>query len=44
MKRLRGLLPQGPQVAEWEQELNALVYELYSLTPKEIRIVDEETT
>jgi len=43
MKRLQGLLPRGPQVAEWEQELNALVYELYSLTGEEIRIVEEAT-
>ena len=31
---------QGPQVAEWEQELNALVYELYGLTKDEIRMVE----
>jgi len=30
-------------VAEWEQELNALVYALYKLTDDEIRIVKEET-
>jgi len=41
MKRLRGLLPQGPQVTEWEQELNALVYELYKLTDEEAKIVEE---
>lgn len=34
---------QGPQVAEWEQELNTLVYELYGLTGEEIRIVEEVT-
>lgn len=33
---------QGPQVAEWEQELNALVYKLYRLTNEEICIVEEE--
>lgn len=43
MKRLRGLLLQAPQVAEWEQELNTLVYELYNLTSEEIRIVEEAT-
>ena len=32
---------QGPQVTEWEHELNALVYELYDLTKEEIRIVEE---
>ena len=31
---------QGPQVAEWERELNALVYELYGLTEEEIAIVE----
>ena len=31
---------QGPQVAEWERELNALVYEVYGLTEKEIAIVE----
>lgn len=31
---------QGPQVARWERELNALVYELYGLTEEEIAIVE----
>jgi hypothetical protein len=31
---------QGPQVAPWERELNALVYELYGLTEDEIVIVE----
>ncbi len=31
---------QGPQVAEWERELNALVYELYGLSEEEIAIVE----
>ena len=31
---------QGPQVAEWERELNALVYDLYDLTEEEIAIVE----
>lgn len=31
---------QGPQVAQWEGELNALVYELYGLTGDEIAIVE----
>jgi len=30
---------QGPQVAEWEQELNVLVYEFYGLTNEEIKII-----
>ena len=31
---------QGPQVAEWERELNALVYEFYGLAEKEIALVE----
>jgi len=31
---------QGPQVAEWERELNALVYGLYGLTEEEISVVE----
>jgi len=31
---------QGPQVTEWEQELNALVCELYELTEDEIAIIN----
>jgi len=31
---------QGPQVAEWERELNVLVYELYGLTEEEIGVVE----
>ncbi len=31
---------QGPQVAQWERELNALVYALYGLTEDEIAIVE----
>jgi len=31
---------QGPQVAEWERELNGLVYELYGLTEEEIGIAE----
>ena len=31
---------QGPQVLEWERELNALVYELYGLTEEEIGVVE----
>jgi len=31
---------QGPQVAEWERELNVLVYELYGLTAEEIAIIE----
>ena len=40
-KRPQGLLPQGPQVAKWEQELNVLVYALYKLTDDEIYMVEE---
>jgi hypothetical protein len=31
---------QGPQVPEWERELNALVYEVYGLTEEEVAIVE----
>jgi len=31
---------QGPEVEAWEQELNALVYEVYGLTAEEIDIVE----
>jgi hypothetical protein len=34
---------QGPQVAEWERELNGLVYELYGLTEKEIVAMEGES-
>jgi hypothetical protein len=33
----------GPQVSEWERALNALVYEVYDLTPDEIALIEEET-
>jgi len=31
---------QGPQVSEWERELNALVYEVYGLTEEEVGVVE----
>ena len=37
-------MPQGPQVAEWEQELNLLVYGLYKLTDKETKIVEKASS
>jgi hypothetical protein len=40
VRKLLDVRGQGPQVAEWERELNALVYELYGLTEKEIEIVE----
>ena len=33
---------QGPQVAAWEAELNALVYQVYGLTDEEIEVVEGE--
>ena len=39
MKRLRGLLLQAPQVAEWEQGLNTLACKLYDLTEGELAII-----
>jgi adenine-specific DNA-methyltransferase len=41
-RRLLDAGGQGPRVAEWERELNALVYELYGLTEGEIGIVEGE--
>ena len=31
---------QGPQVADWERELNALAYEVYGLTEEEVGVVE----
>ncbi len=41
VRKLLDAKGQGLHVSEWEQELNALVYELYGLTREEIRIVEE---
>jgi len=35
VRKLLDAKGQGPQVAEWERELNALVYELYGLTEED---------
>ena len=40
MRKLLDAEGQGPQLAEWERELNALVYELYGLTEEEIGIIE----
>jgi len=40
VRKLLDAESQGPQVAEWERELNGLVYELYGLTEEEIAIVE----
>ena len=40
VRKLLDAKGQGPQVAEWERELNALVYELYGLTEEEIGVVE----
>ena len=40
MRKLLDAKGQGPQVAEGERELNALVYEVYGLTKGEIGIVE----
>jgi len=39
VRKLLDAKGQGPQVAEWERELNALMYELYGLTEGEIGVV-----
>ena len=38
MEKQQDLWPQGLQIAEWEQELNTLIYELYGRTKDEIVI------
>jgi hypothetical protein len=43
VRRLLDAKGQGPQVAEWERELNGLVYELYGLTEKEIVAMEGES-
>jgi len=40
VRKLLDAKGQGPQVAVWERELNALVYELYGLTEEEIGIIE----
>jgi len=40
VRRLLDVEGQGPQIAEWERELNALVYEVYGLTEEEIGVVE----
>ena len=40
MRKLLDAWEEGPQVAEWERELNELVYEVYGLTEDEIAIVE----
>jgi len=40
VRKLLDAKGQGPQVAAWERELNALVYELYGLTEEEIAIIE----
>jgi hypothetical protein len=40
VRKLLDAESQGPQVAEWERVLNALVYEVYGLTEEEIGVVE----
>jgi hypothetical protein len=40
VRKLLDAKGQGSQVAEWERELNALVYEAYGLTEGEIGVVE----
>lgn len=42
VRRLLDARGQGPQVAAWEAELNALVYQVYGLTAEEIKVVEGE--
>lgn len=41
VRKLLDAAGHGPQVAAWEEELNALVYEVYGLTEGEIAIIEE---
>jgi hypothetical protein len=41
VRKLLDAKGQGPQVAEWERELNEVVYEVYGLTEGEIGAVEE---
>ncbi len=36
-------VPNSPKVLDLEKELNQLIYELYELTPAEIKLIEEET-
>ncbi|MBC8492307.1 MAG: hypothetical protein H8D43_00875 [Chloroflexi bacterium] len=40
MRKLLDAEGQGSQAAEWERELNGLVYEVYGLTEGEIGVVE----
>jgi len=40
VRKLLDAKGQGPQVAEWERELNGLVYEVYGLTEGEVGVVE----
>lgn len=35
---------EGPQVSAWEQELNALIYQVYGLTEDEVALIEETLT
>ena len=41
VRKLLDAKGQGPQVAEWERELNAVVYEVYGLTSAETAVVED---
>jgi hypothetical protein len=41
VRKLLDAKGQGPQVAEWEHELNAVVYEVYGLTDEESNLVEQ---
>ncbi len=43
VRKLLDAAGQGPQVAAWEAELNALVYQVYGLTEEEIALVEKST-
>jgi len=41
VRKLLDAKGQGPQVAEWEHELNAVVYKVYGLTDEESNLVEQ---
>ena len=41
-QRLVTMRGQGPEVPDFEDQLNALVYEAYGLTPEEIALIEDE--
>jgi len=43
VRKLLDARGERPQVAEWERELNVLVYQAYGLMDEEIAVVEERS-